>query len=513
MANLNELNRLFQTVDAQTAFMERVRKIADWLETLPGVEAAELICTDRLRLGADDRSIPRIATASASLLPTKAAVINGKSPLPSGVFPGRGLSPVTVFAPFLDRTGVVAGAILIKSAAPKQFLSQNRSMLGLLSSKARDLVEIAALQSDSGDRRADRHLDDLTPRVIGKLMDLLHLPTYMMSHDGTFMAVNQRFLDGFRYSSLDELNAQTEIFIRENDWSVHLQRLMSDDEFMPVIVRIRTGDARVRTVRDHSMLMGKAVFGVLLDVSAYISFNEQLKETLETQRNLNERLSSTTAMLQKTQATTMKSLAKLAEYRDKETGGHLQRICEYMRIVTREIQKDQPYDFHVAGEYSEDIYLSGMLHDIGKVGVPDQILLKPGPLDDAEWPIMKKHTNWGHRILNQADHELGEQSFLTLASRIALHHHEWWDGSGYPHALVGDEIPLSARIGALADVYDALTSRRPYKEAWTHDQAVDEIQRLTAKQFDPVIVGIFATLESQFEAVRNRFSDEPALVS
>jgi len=154
-----------------------------------------------------------------------------------------------------------------------------------------------------------------------------------------------------------------------------------------------------------------------------------------------------------------------------------------------------------------------MLHDIGKVGVPDQILLKPGPLDEAEWTIMKKHTNWGYTILNQADHELGEQSFLTLASRIALHHHEWWDGNGYPHGLAGEEIPLSARIGAVADVYDALTSRRPYKDAWTHDHAVDEIKRLTGKQFDPVISDIFSRLESRFETVRNRFPDEPALVN
>jgi HD-GYP domain-containing protein (c-di-GMP phosphodiesterase class II) len=218
-------------------------------------------------------------------------------------------------------------------------------------------------------------------------------------------------------------------------------------------------------------------------------------------------------MLRKTQATAIKSLAKLAEYRDKETGGHLQRICEYMRLVTQEVHRDQPYPFHVSEDYPQDIYLSGMLHDIGKVAVPDHILLKEGPLDDGEWTVMKKHTNWGHLILNQADNELGEQSFLTLASRIALHHHEWWNGSGYPYSLSQDEIPLSARIGAVADVYDALTSRRPYKEAWEHGQAVEEIQRLSGKQFDPVIGDIFTRLEHQFEAIRSRFPDEPALLN
>jgi HD-GYP domain-containing protein (c-di-GMP phosphodiesterase class II) len=512
MVSLNELNRLFTSVDSRDAFIERIREISNWLESLPGVEKAGLMCTDRFHLGAEDHAIPRITSAKATLLPTQAAVLNGKSPIPPGIFPENGLSPVTVFSPFFDRSGCVAGAILVKSSTPREFLRHNRSMLGLVSSKTRDLVEIASLRSESGDRRANGR-QDLTPKVIGKLMDLLHLPTYMMSQGGTFIAVNQRFLDGFRYSCLDELNAQEEVFIRENDWHVQLQHLNSDDEFMPLTVKVRTGDDRVRTVRDHSILMGTAVFGVVLDVSAYVSVNERLKETLETQQSLNDRLTATTGLLQKTQATTMKSLAKLAEYRDKETGGHLQRICEYMRVVTREVHKDQPYKFHVASEYSEDIFLSGMLHDIGKVGVPDHILLKPGPLDETEWPIMKQHTNWGHRILNQADQELGEQSFLTLASRIALHHHEWWDGRGYPYGLDHDEIPLSARIGAVADVYDALTSRRPYKEAWPHDRAVEEIQGLSGEQFDPVIGEIFTRVEDQFDAVRSRFPDEPALVS
>ena len=154
-----------------------------------------------------------------------------------------------------------------------------------------------------------------------------------------------------------------------------------------------------------------------------------------------------------------------------------------------------------------------MLHDIGKVAVPDQILLKPGPLTSGEWDVMKKHTNWGYTILNQADHELGEQSFLTLASRIALHHHEWYDGSGYPRGLAGEGIPLSARIGAVADVYDALTSRRPYKEAWNHHKAAEEVSRLGGSQFDPVIADIFVRLEEKFQSVRAQFPDDSVLVN
>jgi len=513
MASLKELSELFEKVDARNAFMARVGEIVDWIEALSGVEAAGLICSDQFHLGIDDHAIHRIAAENASLLPTEPAILNGRSPIPSGVFRGIDLSPVTVYSPFLDHTGGVAGAILVKSSSPKQFLKRNRSVLGLLSSKTRDLVDIASLRGNAGPRRPDYQLDDLTPLVVGKLMDLMNLSMYVMSSEGAFTMVNQRFLSGFQYDNLDDINSRAAVFIREDDFGLQLQRLTESDGFTPLTIRVRTGDDRIRTVQDYSTLMGKSVLGVLLDVSEYVSTNEKLQETVETQQNLNERLSATTGLLQKTQVTAMKSLAKLAEYRDKETGGHLQRICEYMRLITREIHHDQPYNFHVSADYPEDIYLSGMLHDIGKVGVPDQILLKPGPLDEDEWTVMKKHTNWGYTILNQADHELGEQSFLTLASRIALRHHEWWVGSGYPDGLAGDEIPLSARIGAVADVYDALTSRRPYKDAWTHSCAVDEIARLSGKQFDPVIGTIFSRLEDQIEAVRNRFPDEPALVN
>ena len=225
MANLNEISELFDKVDIQTAFMGRVGEIIGWLETLSGVEAVGLICTDRLYLGADDHSIHRIAAAKASLLPTEPAILNGRSPIPSGVFHGSNLSPVTVYSPFLDHTGGVAGAILVKSSGPKQFLKHNRSVLGLLSSKTRDLVEIASLRSNTGAVRPDYQLDDLTPRVVGKLMDLLNLSAYVMSPDGVFISVNQRFLDGFHYANLDDLNSRSGVFLRENDFGLQLQRL------------------------------------------------------------------------------------------------------------------------------------------------------------------------------------------------------------------------------------------------------------------------------------------------
>jgi HD-GYP domain-containing protein (c-di-GMP phosphodiesterase class II) len=506
MAQIDDIAELFQNIDGQTEITKRLDAVTGWIERLPGVRAARVVCRDQIPLGAADGEVARIAGAQFSLMPRDIAILNGKSPIPQHLFPESASAPVTVYAPFSDRSGDVAGAILVKAASPKSFARKHESELRVLASKTRDAVDIASLGAG---RLATGGASDLTPRVIGKLMDLVQLPVYVLSSTGEFTYVNDRFLEQFGYADLEELNSRTEVFIRRNDSAEDLLRLTSSTDFVPLTTTIRTGTDHVRSVFDFALLMGKDILGVLVDVSDFVQMNDRLQEALDGQTRLNEQLSAATGMLQKTQATAMKSLAKLAEYRDKETGGHLQRICEYMKLVAIELNGEQPYSFHIANEYADDIYLSGMLHDIGKVGVPDQILLKRGPLEGEEWTVMQKHTTWGYTILNQADHELGEQSFLTLGSRIALHHHEWYNGEGYPHGLSREGIPLSARIGAIADVYDALTSRRPYKDAWSHDQAVHEIGRLRGKQFDPVVADIFFRLEERFREVRSRFPDEP----
>ncbi len=505
MGQLDDIAELFEGIDNQAEFKNRIDAVIDWLEARPGVTSARLVCRDQISLGAADGEIPRISNAQFSLLPRETAIVNGKSPIPRHLFPESADMPVTIYTPFKDRYGEVSGALLVKAASPRSFVRKHDAELRILASKTRDLVDIGALRA-AGPRSTGG--GELTPLVIGKLMDLVRLPAYVLSTSGEFLFVNERFLEQFSYADLEELNTRSEVFIRQSDWSDQLRRLTTESGFTPLVTKIRTGTDRVRSVYDYSLLMGKDILGVLVDVSDFVQMNERLQDALEGQTRLNEQLSSATGMLQKTQATAMKSLAKLAEYRDKETGGHLQRICEYMKLVAIELSRQQPYSFHIANDYADDIFLSGMLHDIGKVGVPDQILLKPGPLATDEWSVMQKHTTWGYSILNQADHELGEQSFLTLASRIALHHHEWYNGEGYPHGLSREAIPLSARIGAVADVYDALTSRRPYKDAWSHDQAVSEIHHLREKHFDPVIADVFFGLEERFREVRSRFPDE-----
>lgn len=205
---------------------------------------------------------------------------------------------------------------------------------------------------------------------------------------------------------------------------------------------------------------------------------------------------------------TIFTLAKLAESRDPETGEHLQRVRNYCRVIARHLQKYPKFRHQVDDEYVGLIYQTSPLHDIGKVAIPDGILLKPGRLTVEEFEIMKLHTIHGAATLDAALEEYPGTSFLLMAKDIALNHHERHDGCGYPRGLAGEEIPLSARITTLADVYDALTSRRVYKEAFSHDVAKSIITSEAGTHYDPLIVEAFLAEEDQFVAIRERYADE-----
>ncbi|MBW1895620.1 MAG: response regulator [Deltaproteobacteria bacterium] len=214
-----------------------------------------------------------------------------------------------------------------------------------------------------------------------------------------------------------------------------------------------------------------------------------------------------TRELAMTQAVMIQSLATLAEYRDPETGGHIRRTQNYVKALAVHL-KDHPRFFHELNDDTiEQLYLSAPLHDIGKVGVRDDILLKPGPLTAAEFEEMKKHTNYGRDALLITEQKLGKTSFLKYAREIAFTHQEKWNGTGYPSGLKGDDIPVAGRLMAVADVYDALISKRVYKPPMPHEEAVKIIKAGKGSHFDPDVVDAFLELESTFRNIAFTFAD------
>lgn len=201
------------------------------------------------------------------------------------------------------------------------------------------------------------------------------------------------------------------------------------------------------------------------------------------------------------------ALAKLAESRDSDTGAHLERVQHYCQTLAQQMTTQEKFRDIISPEFIRLVFQTSPLHDIGKVGIPDSVLLKPGKLDQEEFAIMKAHTTIAADTLDAALNKFPGVSFLTMARDIAVTHHEKFDGTGYPRGLKGEEIPLCGRIVAVADVYDALISRRPYKKAFTHEDAKRIILEGRGTHFDPDVIDSFLACEEQFIRIHERFAD------
>lgn len=226
---------------------------------------------------------------------------------------------------------------------------------------------------------------------------------------------------------------------------------------------------------------------------------------------LEQRVHERTRELALTQEVTIDCLAGLAEHRDPETGGHIQRTKHYILLLAEYLRHHSRFAHLLEDDTIDLLHKSAPLHDIGKVGVADSILLKPGKLTVEEFQEMTRHTLYGHDAIAEAEKKLGGNSFLRIAKDIAYTHHEKWDGSGYPQGLKGEEIPLAGRLMALADVYDALISKRVYKPPFPHQQAVriitDGDGRTLPSHFDPEILAAFVALQEEFRVCALRFAD------
>ncbi len=254
----------------------------------------------------------------------------------------------------------------------------------------------------------------------------------------------------------------------------------SANRFLPVLVF--TADA-TSAARKKALEAGASDFltkpgdaqEILLRVRNFLQARRMHLELQKHNQDLEARVNARTAELSLARREALETLARAAEYRDDDTGQHTKRVGDLSARIAEAMGE--------GNEFVEYIRLAAPLHDVGKIALPDSILLKPGPLDEEELQTMRRHTITGGQVFSGI-----ESPMMKLAREIAICHHERWDGSGYPNGLAGDSIPLSARIVSIADVYDALVNERPYKRAWTHEDAVAEIESQSGRQFDPRVV-------------------------
>jgi putative two-component system response regulator len=211
-------------------------------------------------------------------------------------------------------------------------------------------------------------------------------------------------------------------------------------------------------------------------------------------RVLDEKVRQRTTQLNETRLEIIRRLGRASEFKDEETGLHIVRMSYYSQLIS--------LAYGVSAEHAELILNAAPMHDVGKIGIPDRILLKPGKLDAEEWKVMQTHTSIGTEIIGDHDSEL-----LKVAGVIAISHHEKWNGKGYPNGTRGENIPLEGRIIAIADVFDALTSERPYKKAWTVEKAVDLIQSESGEHFDPALVDAFMEALPEILEIKGQYGD------
>jgi len=259
-------------------------------------------------------------------------------------------------------------------------------------------------------------------------------------------------------------------------------------------------------IRENTVLekIAAGQYDAKVPVCSNNEFGVMATHTNEMIRQISERNEE----LNSTRDATILTLASLAETRDNETGAHILRTQRYVKALALYLQARPAYSNELTDETIDLLYKSAPLHDIGKVGIPDAILLKPGKLSTEEFEIMKGHAQIGADALLIAEEHLGTNSFLRLARVISLSHHEKWDGSGYPAGLSGSDIPLAGRLMAVADVYDALISKRVYKPAFSHDKAMEIIREGKGAHFDPDIIDALDAIEEQFIAIAEEFGDK-----
>jgi len=278
---------------------------------------------------------------------------------------------------------------------------------------------------------------------------------------------------------------------------------------MDSIIRCIEAGAEDYLPKPFNPVLLKARVNAGLDKKRWHDQEIAYREELQYQnQHLEERVSDQVKQIAAAELATIFALSKLSESKDPDTGAHLERMREYCKILAQQLSRQTRFQSIINSEFITSIYAASPLHDIGKVGIPDHILMKPGKLDSAEWEVMKLHPQIGADTLRAVLKQFPNNPILQTGVEIAESHHERWDGTGYPHQLKGEDIPIAARILALADVYDALTSQRCYKEAFAHDRCRQLIIEGKGTHFDPLIVDAYLEVENEFIRIRAEYQDE-----
>lgn len=250
---------------------------------------------------------------------------------------------------------------------------------------------------------------------------------------------------------------------------------------------------------------------VLSRVETQLKLYQMRSELQKYNMHLEELVQEQVKEISESQMTTIYALAKLTQYRDDQTGTHLERVKKFCGLLASDLAKSQKYCKIIDSDYIEIISNASALHDIGKVGIPDYILLKPEKLTTEEFEIMKKHTIIGAETLEYVRRSYPKNKFINCGIDIARHHHEKWDGTGYPDGLSGDDIPLPAKIMSIADMYDALKSKRPYKEPLTHSECCKIINNKNSIYFDPDIVNTFINVNKEINSIWEQLHDKESM--
>lgn len=308
--------------------------------------------------------------------------------------------------------------------------------------------------------------------------DLILLDIMMPDMDGYEVCRRLKADEALRRIPVLFLTAKTEIGDEEQGFTLGAVDFIHKPISLPIVA------ARVR-----SHLQLKVWQDFLLDQNAWLL------------REVEKRLSD----INRFQDASILTMVSLAEFRDECTGNHIQRTQEYVRLLAQHFSANPRYQHQFTPNYIELMTKSAALHDVGKIAIPDHILLKPGKLTEEEFALIRTHAQRGYEMLARAGEHLGEHGeFLKLAKDIARYHHEKWDGSGYPNGLQGHAIPIAARLMAVADVFDALLTRRPYKEPFPMDEVITLMKQGSGNHFDPEVIDAFLAVLPQLEEVANR---------